>query len=166
MGVVLQDLRFAVRMLRKSPGFALTTVLTLALAIGANTVVLGALDALILRPVNVPHAETLYDVGRVNQENESYPSYLDLRDRNRSFEGLAALSFAQEGLDSGDGASLVWGYKTSGNYFDVLGIQPYLGRFFHASDEHGANSAPYIVLTYAYWHTHFHDDHIQGGNTF
>jgi predicted permease len=158
MGVVLQDLRFAVRMLRKSPGFALTTVLTLALAIGANTVVLGALDALILRPVNVPHTETLYDVGRVNQDNESYPSYLDLRDRNRSFEGLAALSFAQEGLDSGDGASVVWGYKTSGNYFDVLGIQPYLGRFFHASDEHGANSAPYIVLTYAYWHTHFHGD--------
>ena len=49
-------------------------------------------------------------------------------------------------------------YEVSGNYFDVLGIQPYLGRFFHASDEHGPNSAPYIVLTYAYWHTHFQDD--------
>ena len=46
----------------------------------------------------------------------------------------------------------------SGNYFDVLRIRPYLGRFFHASDEHGANSAPYAVLTYAYWHTHFHED--------
>ncbi len=159
MRILLQDLRFSLRMLRKSRGFALATILTLAVAIGANTVALGAFDALILRPLNVPHAESLYEVGRANQENESYPSYLDLRDRNRSFEGLAAAMFAQEGLDTGDGASQVWGYKTSGNYFDVLGIQPALGRFFHASDENGPNSAPYMVLTYAYWHTHFHDDH-------
>jgi predicted permease len=158
MGTFLQDLRFALRMLRKSPGFAFATVLTLAVAIGANTVALGVFDALILRPVNVPHAESLYELGRVNQDNESYPSYLDLRDRNRSFDGLAAVMFAQEGLDTGEGASLAWGYKTSGNYFDVLGIQPYLGRFFHASDENGPNSAPYIVLTYAYWHTHLQDD--------
>ena len=48
--------------------------------------------------------------------------------------------------------------EASGNYFDVLGIQPYLGRFFQRSDEHGPNSAPYIVLSYAYWHTHFQDD--------
>ena len=54
--------------------------------------------------------------------------------------------------------SLVWGVEASGNYFDALRIQPYLGRFFHASDEHGPNSAPYIVLSYAYWHSHFHDD--------
>ena len=159
MGILLQDLRFALRMLRKSPSFALATILTLAVAIGANTVALGTFDALILRPLNVPHAESLYEIGRVNQESESYPSYLDLRDRNRSFDGLAAISFDQEGLDTGDGASQVWGYKTSGNYFDVLGIQPYLGRFFHASDENGPNSAPYVVLTYAYWHAHLHGDH-------
>jgi predicted permease len=52
----------------------------------------------------------------------------------------------------------VWGYNTSGNYFDVLGVQPYLGRFFHASDEHGSDSAPYLVLSYAYWHSHLNDD--------
>jgi predicted permease len=158
MGTLLQDLRFALRMLRKSPAFALATVLTLAVPIAANTVALGAFDALILRPLNVPHPESLYEVGRVNQENESYPSYLDLRDRNRSFDGLSAVIFAQEGLDTGDGGSPVWGYKTSGNYFDVLGIQPYLGRFFNASGENDPNNAPYMVLTYAYWHTHFHDD--------
>jgi hypothetical protein len=84
MGTALQDLRFAIRMLRKSPGFALATTLTLAVAIAANTVALGAFDALILRPLNVPHAESLYEIGRVNHEYESYPSYLDLRDRNRS----------------------------------------------------------------------------------
>jgi predicted permease len=155
---ILQDLRFAFRTLRKSPGFAVSTILILALAIGANTVVLGAFDALIVRPLNIPDGESLYEIGRVNQENESYPSYLDLCGRNRTFDGLAAILFAQEGLDTGDGASLVWGYKTSGNYFDVVGIQPYLGRFYHASDEHGANSAPYIVLAHAFWHTHFHDD--------
>ena len=158
MGTLLQDLRFALRMLRKSPSFAVATVLTLAVAIGANTVALATFDALILRPLNVPHAESLYEAGRANQENESYPGYLDLRDRNRSFDGLSAVIFAQEGLDTGDGASPVSGYKTSGNYFDVLGIQPYLGRFFNSSDENGPNSAPYMVLTYAYWHTHFHDD--------
>lgn len=112
MGTLLQDLRFALRMLRKSPSFAIATVLTLAVAIGANTLALATFDALILRPLNVPHAESLYEVGRVNQENESYPSYLDLRDRNRSFDGLSALIFAQEGLDTGDGASPTWGYST------------------------------------------------------
>jgi predicted permease len=159
MGTLLRDLSFALRMVRKSPGFAFATILTLAVAIGANTVALGVFDALILRPVNVPHAESLYEVSRINQANESYPGFLDLRDRNRSFDALAAVLFAQEGLDTGGGASLAWGYKTSGNYFDVLGIQPYLGRFFHPSDENGPNSAPYVVLTYAYWHTHLHDDH-------
>ena len=69
-----------------------------------------------------------------------------------------AYNIAKAGLDTGESPSRSWVNEASGNYFDALGIQPYLGRFFHASDEHGPNSAPYIVLTYAYWHTHFHDD--------
>ena len=89
---------------------------------------------------------------------QSYPDYLDLRDRNRSFDDLAAYNIAQVGLDTGNNPSQRWGYEVSGNYFDALGIQPYLGRFFHAADEHGPNSAPYIVLSYAYWHSHFQDD--------
>ncbi|HET7749986.1 MAG TPA: ABC transporter permease [Terriglobales bacterium] len=157
MGILLQDLRFALRMLRKSPSFTVAAVLTLAVAIGANAVVFGALNA-VLRPLNVPHAESLYEPSRTNGQNESYPSYLDLRDRNRSFESLAAVAFDQAALDTGQGPALSWGWNTSGNYFDVLGIQPYLGRLFHASDEHGPDSAPYVVLTYAYWHTRFHDD--------
>ncbi|HEV2116756.1 MAG TPA: ABC transporter permease, partial [Terriglobales bacterium] len=158
MGILLQDVRFALRMLRKSPSFTVAAVVTLAVAIGANAVVFGALNA-VLRPLNVPHAESLYEPGRTNGQNESYPSYLDLRDRNRSFESLAAVAFDQAGLDTGQGPALSWGWNTSGNYFDVLGIQPYLGRLFHASDEHGPNSAPYLVLTYAFWHSRFHDDH-------
>ncbi len=156
----LHDLRYAMRMLRKSPSFTLVAVLTLTVAIGANTVVFAALNALILRPLNVPHSESLYLLERASDKggNESYANYLDLRDRNRTFDGLIALNFGQEGLDTGQNPSRVWFYGVSGNYFDALGIQPYLGRLFHASDERGPNSAPYIVLSYAYWHSHFHDD--------
>jgi len=156
---LIRDVRFGVRVLRKSPGFTVVAVLTLALAIGANAVVFAVMDALVLRPLNVPEAQSLYVVGRANDQTgyESYPNYIDLRDRNRSFDALAADDFALVGLDTGQGSERAWGYKTSGNYFDVLGIQPYLGRFFHASDEHGPNSAPYLVLTYDYWHNHFHD---------
>jgi predicted permease len=153
------DVRFALRQLRKSPGFTIAAVSTLALAIGANAVVFGVLNALILRPLNVPQAESLFviqhgsDVG-----SHSYPDYQDLRRRNRSFDDVAAWAISQAGLDTGKDPSNVWEYETSGNYFDTLRIQPYLGRFFHASDEHGPNSAPYVVLSYAYWHSHFHDD--------
>lgn len=157
---LLQDLRFALRMLRKSPGFTAVAVVTLAVAIGANAVVFGALNALIIRPLNVPHAQSLYGIERGADlaVNHSYLDYLDLRERNRSFEDLAAYNVTPVGIDTGNNPSGAWILETTGNYFDALGIQPYLGRFFHASDEHGANSAPYIVLTHAYWHAHFQDD--------
>jgi len=158
IGSILQDMRYSLRQLRKSPGFTIAAVLTLALAIGANAVVFGVLNALILRPVNVPDAKSLYAVDLTNDAWESYPNYLDLRDRNRGFEGLAALGLSQVALDTGKDPSRIWGFEATGNYFDVLGIQPYLGRLFHPSDERGLNSAPYIVLTYAYWHSHFQDD--------
>src|SRR6201993_2078584 len=160
MTTLLQDLRYALRLLKKSPGFTVAAVLTLALAIGANTVVFGILDALVLRPLNVPHAGSLWAIQRGNDKaiNHSYPDYLDLRERNRSFEDLAAYNVSGVGLDTGNNPSGSWTMEVTGNYFDALGVQPYLGRFFHASDEHGPNSAPYIVLTYAFWRSHFQDD--------
>jgi hypothetical protein len=155
-----QDLRYAFRQLRKSPGFAIPAVLTLAMAIGANAVVFSVLNGVILRPLNVPDASSLYTLERASDKdtNQSYPDYLDLRDRNQSFDGLTAYGITQVALNTGEGPSLIWGVESSGNYFDTLRIQPYLGRFFHASDDRGPNSAPYIVLSYAYWHSHFHDD--------
>jgi predicted permease len=155
-----RDLRLAIRMLRKSPGFTAVAVVTLAMAIGANAVVFGVLNALILHPLHVPEAESLYGIQHGNEDSsyQSYPDYLDLRDRNRSFDDIAAYDAAQVGLDAGEDPSRVWIFLASGNYFDVLRLQPFLGRFFHASDEHGPNSAPYIVLSYSYWHTHFQDD--------
>jgi len=160
MQTLWQDLRYGVRLLKKNPGFTVVAVLTLAVAIGANAVVFSALNGLILRPLNVPHAESLYltQRGRDKALNQSYPDYLDLRDRNRSFDGLVAYNISQAGLDTGKNPSRAWVYEVSSNYFDVLEIQPYLGRVIHASDEHGPNGAPYIVLTYAYWHSHFQDD--------
>ena len=162
-----QDLRYACRQLLKTPGFTIIAALTLAMAIGANAVVFSVLNALILHPLHVPDAETLYGIqhGIEASSYQSYPDYLDLRDRNRTFDGLTAFSGAQAGLDTGETSSRVWIYEVSGNYFDVLGIHPYLGRVFHASDEHGDNSAPYIVLSYAYWHTRFQDDPGVAGRT-
>jgi len=158
------DLRFALRQLRKAPGFAVTAVLTLALAIGANAVVFSVLNALVLRPLNVPQAESVFmlqrDFGGRPAPSQAYPDYLDLAKMNHSFESLMAEDISGSvGLDTGSGnPSVVWPYMVSGNYFDSLGIQPYLGRFLHASDEHGKNSVPFIVLSYDYWRSHFNAD--------
>jgi macrolide transport system ATP-binding/permease protein len=157
---IAADVRFALRQFRRSPGFAFAAVVTLALAIGANAVVFAVVNGLFLRPLNVPQGQSLYAIQRGNDPYiiQSYPDYLDLRDRNRSFDGLAAYTISQAGIDTGKDPSQAWLYQVSGNYFDVLGIHPYLGRLIHSSDEHGPNSAPYIVLSYAYWHSHFQDD--------
>src|ERR1700734_487329 len=91
------DVRIAARNLRRSPGFTIAAVVTLALAIGANAVVFGVLNALILRPLNVPDAQSLYAIQRGNNKYivQSYPDYLDLRDRNRTFDSLAAYTIVQ-----------------------------------------------------------------------
>ncbi len=160
MPTLFRDLRYALRQLRKSPGFALTAVLTLALGIGANVVVFSVLNALILTPLNVPHAGNLYNIVRkpVGWDTESYPDYLDYRDRNSTFSGIAAYNMAEAGIRKGNLVTKSFGYEVSGNYFDLLGIQPRLGRLFHAADEHGPNSAPYIVLSHSFWRAHFNGD--------
>src|ERR1700757_3025707 len=97
-----QDLRYGVRMLRKNPGFTAIAVLTLAMAIGANAVVFSVLNALILHPLHLPNADSLYAIQRANEAScyQSYADYLDLRDRNHSFDALAAFNADQAGLDS------------------------------------------------------------------
>jgi predicted permease len=160
------DVRIAFRKLRKSPGFAVTAIVTLALGIGANAVVFSVLNAVVLRPVNVPNPKNLYMVQRFKFPSQSYPDYLDLRDRNRTFESLVVFDIVGPvGVDTGGNPSTAWPYVASGNYFDALGIQPYLGRFYHAADENGANSAPYVVLSYEYWRGHFHEDASVVGRT-
>jgi len=158
--IVAQDVRLSLRLLRKSPGFITVAVMTLALGIGANVVAFGVFNGLILNPMNVSNAQSLYAIqrGRNHLTSHSYPDYLDLRDRNRSFADMMAFNIFQVGLDTGDRPIRAWVYEVSGNYFDALGVQPFLGSFFHASDEKGPNSAPYIVLSYGYWQNHFQGD--------
>ncbi len=144
---ILADIRFAFRKLRHSPGFALTAILTLAIGIGANVVTFSVLNGILLRPLDVPHPENLLQIGR----NESYPDYRDYQYRNQSFSEMLAYRLENIGIGIDKSVYPSWGNAASGNYFDVLDLQPALGRFFHASDEHGLDSAPYIVLSYDFW---------------
>jgi len=156
---VARDVRYALRQARRSPGFLMTAVVTLAVAICANAVVFSMLNALVLRTLDLPGGKRLYTIEQRGLPMNSYRDYRDLRERNRVFDDIALYNFAPVGLDAGSGnAQQAWIYETSGNYFDVLGAQPYLGRFFHAADEHGSDAVPYIVLSYAYWRNHFHGD--------
>ncbi len=158
---ITSDVRFAVRQLRRSPGFTVAAVLTLALAIGANAVVFSILNAFLLRPLPVARPDSLYQFQHSYEASsyQSYPDYLNLREGNHSFDSVMAFTADEVGLDTGEGdPSEVWIEEASTNYFDALGLKPALGHFFHASDERAANSAPYVVLSYEYWHTHFQDD--------
>jgi len=154
------DLKYAVRQFTKHPGFAITAILTLALGIGANVVVFSVLNALILRPLNVPEPQNLYNVEHKEHGwySQSYPDYLDYRDRNSTFSGMVAYDMTSLAFSTGKTATKNFCYLASGNYFDVLGVRPALGRFFHANDEHGTNSAPYIVLSYDFWRARFNGD--------
>ena len=160
LGDLWRDVRYAGRQLQRSPGFALTAILTLALGIGANVVVFGVLNAMILRPLNVAGADRLLQLAQERQgdDNQSYPDYLDFKARNLSFTDMAAYRMGAVGMSSDGNAKKSWEYEVSGNYFDMLGVHPQVGRFFHASDERGPNSAPYVVLSDALWHTRFNAD--------
>jgi predicted permease len=164
---MLADLKYALRQLRKSPGFAATAILTLAIGIGANAVVFSVLNALVIRPLALPHAEQLVFLQRMPMDspNQSYPDYRDMRDQTSALSGLAAYRMGSANLDTGKNPATIWFYEVSGNYFDVAGVQPYLGRFFHSADEHGPNSAPYVVLSYGYWKSRFGGDPLIVGKT-
>ena len=157
---LIRDVRYAFRQLWRSPGFAATAILTLALGIGANVVVFGVLNALLLKPIDVPGADRLFEIVHRDaaDDNQSYPDFVDFRARNSTFTDLAVYRFAMLGMSYGGSAQKLWAYETSSNYFDMLGVQPQVGRFFHMSDEHGLNSAPYIVLSDALWRTRFNAD--------
>ena len=151
----------ALRMLRKSPGF--TVVAAGDAGAGDRRERGGVCGAECADPASAECARSGQPLFR-----SIAPTTMRQRSRIRiisicaiataALKDLAAYNIAAGGLDTGNNPSRVWLYSVSGNYFDALGIQPYLGRFFHASDEHGPNSAPYIVLSHAYWHTHFQDD--------
>ncbi len=157
MSALFQDLRYAIRQLRQSPGFALTAIVTLALGIGANVVVFSVLNSLLLRPMNFPDANQVFTVQPDVQGdlNLSYPDYRDLRDRNTTFSALAADRLARVGLETSSGAQPVWGYEVSGNYFGMLGVGPYLGRLMQPTADRSPGASSYVVLSYNCWHDRF-----------
>jgi predicted permease len=151
-------------MLWKSPAFTLVAVLNLMLGIAANVVVFGVLNAVLLRPLDVSDPQNLYQLRlkpwtSFKLLTTSYPAYEDLRRRNSTFSGMAGFDgFAEATLRWGNTVKSVTGYAVTGNYFDLLGVQPEVGRFIHEADEHGPNSAPYVVLSDQLWRSAFSAD--------
>lgn len=159
MQSVLQDLIYALRRLRKSPGFTIVAIVTLALAIGANTTVFSAINALILRPLPVerPNELVFFSQGRDSQ-NQSYPNYRDFRDRTRTLSGLIAFRVAMMALSHTGTNARIWGYEATGNYFQVLGVHPALGRFTTPAEDKKPGANPYAVISYSCWQHRFGGD--------
>jgi hypothetical protein len=149
MGSFLPDLRYAVRMLRKSPGFTAVAVLTLAVGIAANTAVFSWIDSVLLRPLpGVPDAAGLVAFETTTPNGEfilnCYPDYRDYRDHLSLISGLAVAEPTVFSLGEEDHAEQAWGELVSGNYFAVLGVKPVAGRVF-TPDEYGDTQGGYPV---------------------
>jgi predicted permease len=159
MRTLWHDVRYATRILAKSPGFTVVAILTLALGIGANTAVFSVVNALVLRPLPVERPQELafFENARYGP-SQSFPNYKDLRDRNHSFAGLLGYRTAPIELDTDNGAERIWGYLVTGNYFDVLGLRPALGHFFTQNDDLHPGASPYAVLSYSAWQSRFGAD--------
>ncbi|HEY3458370.1 MAG TPA: ABC transporter permease [Bryobacteraceae bacterium] len=171
MGNLLLDITYAFRILKKSPAFTIVALLTLMLGIAANVVVFGVLNAVLLHPLAVSDPPSLYQIrhkqwmiGRLL--TTSYPAFEDFRRRNTTFSGMAAIyGYSNGALRWGNAVRNVSGDEVTGNYFDLLGVQPQVGRFFHSGEEHGPNSAPYLVLSDALWRSAFQADRAVIGAT-
>src|SRR5260370_23877220 len=163
---LFQDLRYALRQLRKSPGFTTVAVLTLALGIGANTAIFTVVNALLLKMLPVRDPQQLVVVGNPTFVNTrsggtprtdvfSYPLYKELRDGNSVFSGLcAAATDHRIEVDTARGEASdekITGRMVSGNYFTVMGLKPAAGRLFSDSDDTSENANPVAVLGYGYW---------------
>ncbi|MFY9854732.1 MAG: ABC transporter permease [Terracidiphilus sp.] len=162
---LLQDISLAFRKLRHSPGFAMVAVLSLTMAIAANVVVFGVVNAFILHPLPLPDADRVVQIQgpRSDAISMSYPNYLDILDRNRSFSGIVATRLARIGFDASGAAQPLWAYEVSGNYFNTLGIKPLLGRFLQPSDDTAINGSSSVVLSYDCWKVRFGSDpHVIG----
>jgi macrolide transport system ATP-binding/permease protein len=165
MDALLQDLRYGLRMLAKAPGFTAVAVLTLAIGIGGNATVFSWIRTVLLNPLpGISHADQFIAVETVMPSGEyhtsSYPDYKDYRDRNSVFSGLVGFELAGVDMSLRNDAppERVWGIIATENYFDVLGVQPAMGRTFHPVQKQGLNSDPYLVLGHGLWVRRFGSD--------
>jgi predicted permease len=164
MAGLLQDVRFALRQLRKSPGFTITAVLMLALAICANSTVFSWINGTMLHPIpRARDTDSLVSVMRGQWNTSpvpplSYLDYRDLRDRNKSFVGMLAYHHDWLALTGGATPERIYVANVSSNFFDLLGVKPAIGRFFRPEEEAREGGAPYVVLSYSLWQTRFAGD--------
>jgi predicted permease len=161
----LQDVRYAIRLLRRNPIFALTAAASLAIGIAATTTIFTIANALLLQPpVGVAEPGRLVDVGRSQNgqgfDTNSYPNYLDIRTRNTVFSGIYAYNIEPQPMSLGgaDGAERVFGHVVTLNYFATLGAQPAAGRLFSAQDSEQPGASPFAVISHRLWHRRFNAD--------
>jgi predicted permease len=168
---LLLDARYALRGFRKTPAFTLVTVLSLALAIGANGFVFAVLDTVVRRPFEVRDPQDLYQIRygppmSGSNLTTSYPAFQDLRRRNTTFSDMIGIyAYSEASLGGRDAGPKLRGIAVSGNYFDMLEVQPQVGRLLHAADERGPDSAPYVVLSDTLWRRLFDGDPTVVGTT-
>src|SRR5262249_14402303 len=164
---MLQDLRFGVRMLAKSPGFTVIAALSLALGIGANTAIFSLIDAVLLKLLPVERPEQLYFIQNVGTRRKesgapAYPCFERFRDQNQSFTGMAAFTGFGQRVRIDGRLEEVSGQSVSGNYFSLLGINAVLGRVFGPADDtapgRGGPDGIVAVISYNYWTNRFGRD--------
>jgi predicted permease len=168
MQTLIQNIRYALRQLRKSPGFTLTVIITLALGIGANAAVFTLFDQVLLRMLPVEHPKELVrfhwsgafsgsmsSFGGDSHNYFSYPMYKDLRDRNQVFEGMLAADRTGVGVSWHNQAENKDAEVVTGNYFQLLGLKPEAGRLLTQQDDTAKNANPVVVLSYDYWKARF-----------
>src|SRR5467141_1309877 len=156
---LLQDSRFALRQLGRSPGFAVTAVLILALGIAANVIVFGVLQALVLRQLDVPHADRVMTLQpKTGGPFVSNPEMRDVRDGNTAFSAVADYEFQDFGLEANGVTRPVWGCEVSGQYFDVVGIKPFLGRLLGRDDDDHPGASESAVISWSAWQSDFGAD--------
>jgi predicted permease len=162
---MLTDIRYAIRMLAKNPAFAGVVVLTLALGIGANAAIFSLLDQVLLQSLPVKNPDQLVVLSAYDPKDGpdidgafSYAIYQDLRDRNSAFSGVIARGGTQMNVTYGDQTERVLGELVSGNFFEVLGVRPWAGRFFTQEDDRTPGAHPVAVLSYSFWERRFNKD--------
>jgi predicted permease len=155
---MFQDLRYGVRMLRARPGFTAVAVFCLALGIGANTAIFGLINAVFFRPLPAAEPDRLIALSRFNEAPISYPDYTFLRDSSNVLSGLAAHTGIVASFGDETRSDVVFGSLVSGNYFDVLGIKPVLGRTFLPEEDRTPGTHPVVIISHNFWQSRFDSD--------
>jgi macrolide transport system ATP-binding/permease protein len=170
---MFKDLRYAFRMLRKNPGFAAVAICSLAIGIGANSAIYSFADGMLLRPLAVAEPSRVVTVNGVStgtfgaSNSISYPDYVDLRDRNHTFEGLVATAYASFGFGADRDAQprRRIGMLVSGNFFKVLGVTLQIGRSFRAEEDMAPAKNAVVVLSHDLWESDFNGNPAVAGRT-